>query len=520
MKAYASYGAPPEIQAYALAKYSRSSQSMSQSIEELSAQRAEQFLDTFYFQYGHRSIADLAHVTMAIENCSLLAEFYITDESLWDGQSRSTRYQNFHKNNFYIPQSIAKQPELLEPFRNALHTALDNYRCITDMCIRIIEQVTPKPDAMDPTAYKRTVKARAFDVGRYFLPLATHTSVGQITSARVLEQQIVRLNSLNIPELTEIAEAMRMAARNPADNFVAKKIQQACESTKLSTEQTAGLLRELTETGILETPAAPTLVKYTAASSFQSQAAEAARNALRFVPPERAAAPSDIRKIILAAPETDPLEAFAAEIIYLTEPNIRYPQALEYARRASNETKTAAWNAAMELRGEYDELLRIQRIGYMIVFDMLIDFGALRDFHRHRRCLQIIPQLGLDMGFDAPADIFSLAFGPKGAEIAQEMGLFQEFSDRMEKSIATAAHFPDTTSGLYLAPLGARQRAVFKMDIAEAVYIAELRSKPGGHFSYRHAAWQMAKALTATYPFLKNSVRAVNPFETLDLLNR
>ena len=38
--------------------------------KEISAQKAEQFLNTFYFQYGHRSIADLAHLPMAVERLS------------------------------------------------------------------------------------------------------------------------------------------------------------------------------------------------------------------------------------------------------------------------------------------------------------------------------------------------------------------------------------------------------------------------------------------------------------------
>lgn len=54
---YSVVGVPPEIQAYALAKYSRSSQGMLESIAELSAQRAEQFLTTFYFQYGVFTVA-------------------------------------------------------------------------------------------------------------------------------------------------------------------------------------------------------------------------------------------------------------------------------------------------------------------------------------------------------------------------------------------------------------------------------------------------------------------------------
>ena len=96
-------GADPEVQAYAMAKYSRSALSMKQSLAELDEQKAEQFLNTFYFQYGHRSIADLAHITTAIERLSLLAAIAVVDEQRWDGQERSTRYQDFKKSSYFIP---------------------------------------------------------------------------------------------------------------------------------------------------------------------------------------------------------------------------------------------------------------------------------------------------------------------------------------------------------------------------------------------------------------------------------
>src|SRR5437588_4332235 len=100
---FAVYGVEPEVQAYAMAKYSRSALSMRESLKEISEQKAEQFLNTFYFQYGHRSIADLAHVAFAIEKLSLLAAIAVVDEQRWDGQERSTRYQNFKKSGFYTP---------------------------------------------------------------------------------------------------------------------------------------------------------------------------------------------------------------------------------------------------------------------------------------------------------------------------------------------------------------------------------------------------------------------------------
>src|SRR5258708_13010293 len=72
-RVYSVVGVPPEVQAYALAKYSRSSQGMLESIQELNAQKAEQFLETFYFQYGHRSIPALPHLVFRLSHISILA---------------------------------------------------------------------------------------------------------------------------------------------------------------------------------------------------------------------------------------------------------------------------------------------------------------------------------------------------------------------------------------------------------------------------------------------------------------
>ena len=100
---YAVHGADPEVLAYGMAKYSRSALSMRESLAELNEQKAEKFLNTFYFQYGHRSIADLAHLAFAVERLSILAATVALDEPRWDGQERSTRYQDFQKSGYFVP---------------------------------------------------------------------------------------------------------------------------------------------------------------------------------------------------------------------------------------------------------------------------------------------------------------------------------------------------------------------------------------------------------------------------------
>jgi len=60
---------------------------------------------------------------------------------------------------------------------------------------RYLAEITPKPQDMKQEGYERTLRARAFDITRYLLPLATNTSLGEIVNARTLEGQVAHLLS-------------------------------------------------------------------------------------------------------------------------------------------------------------------------------------------------------------------------------------------------------------------------------------------------------------------------------------
>src|SRR5437868_15253399 len=101
---------PPEKCAYALARYSRSPDSIRQSLEWVRTHDSQKFLESFYFQYGHASIADLGHVVLCFEGISELAATEIEDEQLWDGQARPSRYRDFSKSGFItLPDFAAAQ---------------------------------------------------------------------------------------------------------------------------------------------------------------------------------------------------------------------------------------------------------------------------------------------------------------------------------------------------------------------------------------------------------------------------
>jgi hypothetical protein len=57
------------------------------------------------------------------------------------------------------------------------------------------------------------------------------------------------------------------------------------------------------------------------------------------------------------------------------------------------------------------------------------------------------------------------------------------------------------------------------MDLAELVYITELRTKPAGHFAYRNIAFQMYEAAVKQTPMLEKCFNVTRPDEQ-DFFNR
>src|ERR1017187_3065174 len=151
---------PPEKSAYALARYSRSADSIRQSIDWVRTHNSQQFLESYYFQYGHQSIADLGHSVLCFEGISELAASEIEDEVLWDGQAKSSRYQDFSKGGFITPPEL--EGEAVAHYRAAGEALLAAYKDIHTRMDEHLRDKLPRPEGMKPDAYGRNIAARAF----------------------------------------------------------------------------------------------------------------------------------------------------------------------------------------------------------------------------------------------------------------------------------------------------------------------------------------------------------------------
>src|SRR5208337_4676381 len=92
------------------------------------------------------------------------------------------------------------------------------YRYFSEEMFQYLRRRTPKPTEMKQETYERTLRARAFDISRYLLPLAANTSLGQIVSARTLENQVSRLLSHPHAEIRRLGELLKQAAQEAAYN--------------------------------------------------------------------------------------------------------------------------------------------------------------------------------------------------------------------------------------------------------------------------------------------------------------
>ncbi len=512
---FAVHGADPEVLAYAMAKYSRSALSMRESLAEISRQRAEQFLNTFYFQYGHRSIADLAHVAMAIERLSLLAAIVLVDEQRWDGQERSTRYQNFLKSGWFFPD-FGADSHSGRIFSETIGNLFAVYQKTTDAVLEALRRRVPCPESVKPEAYERTLRARAFDVARYLLPLATNTSLGQITNARTLETQVSRLLSHPVAEVRDLGVKLRDAATGPAWNVNAKAGEELVE---ILDETDADLAAEAANLLTRPVRCAPTLVKYAHPSDYEIQTraelAQAAEELLASQP--IAAAP-----VVDLVEYTETLEVELASTLLYSASHHPYRQIRDLVAALPEARITEITELGLRHRGRFDEALRAFHAGAALRFDILMDIGGFRDMHRHRRCTQIIQPFTAQHGYETPT------CGDLGPEvnILAEAGILDSFQAALDRAHAASAQIaagaaPEAAqSALYLLPLATRIRSLFKMDFAEAQYIIELRSGPAGHFSYRRVAWEMFLALQRQHPSLAAHIRVTDFTRPIDLLQR
>jgi thymidylate synthase ThyX len=456
---------PPEKSAYALARYSRSPDSIRESIEWVRTHDSQKFLESFYFQYGHASIADLGHTVMCFEGISELAATEIEEEPLWDGQAKSSRYQDFSRSGFITPPELSAGDAA--EYQAAGKALLAAYAKVNELAFACLSERLPRPAEMKPDAYQRNIAARAFDVARYLLFWGVPTNVGQVSSIRTLEKQIRRLKASEFQELRELGD----------------EIARACAAEPDCRWDLNGPAEAL----------APTLARHAGPDEHALRSrADLKQWAEQNLPaPAGGTAP----RVDLVKPADVPADIVATLLYPVTGRPFR--ELYELARSWSGRQRAEVIDVAMASRTRRDEISGGFR-GGLYAYDMVIDVGAYRDLHRHRRCQKFRQDYSGLLGYDTP-------------QIVADAGAGGLYRAAMQSARETRGRLP-AVGAQYLLPFGACSRFLFKMDFAEAEYISRLRSGVKGHFSYREIAWEMKCRMEELEPELGRLIQATPPW--------
>jgi len=456
---------PPEKSAYALARYSRSSDGIRDSIEWVRTHDSQKFLESFYFQYGHASIADLGHTVMCFEGISELAATEIEEEPLWDGQAKSSRYQDFGSSGFVTPPELTG--DCAARYRAAGESLLAAYAKVKELAFACLCERLPRPADMKPDAYKRSLAARAFDVARYLLFWGVPTNVGQVSSIRTMEKQIRRLKASEYAELRSLGDEIAQACAAEPD----------CRWDLNAAAE----------------PLAPTLARHADPDEHAVQSRQDLKRWAEQNMPQPAGATPD--RVDLVRPANVPADIAATLLYSVTDRPFR--ELYELACGWSERQRAEVIDVALGSRTRRDEILAGFR-GGLYAYDFVMDVGAYRDLHRHRRCQKFRQAYSGALGFDTP-------------RLVTESGAGEVYETAMRSALETMHQLP-TPGADYLLPFGARSRFLFKMDFAEAEYISRLRSGVKGHFSYREIAWEMKCKMEQLEPELGRLIQATPPW--------
>ncbi len=212
-------GAPrltPELLASVLARYSRSNEGLARLLEKVDLDHPDESIDRIlkFVDYGHASIGGLTGgLAVAIDGVTMWLAYKLFEISpMSDGQESSTRYIAMDPANLPAPEEIGLPGDLVARWREIMDRAFAAYRTeyarLDAMGQAEPERVRVPKDAR-PAVVARIRKNFALDRARYFVPLATRTSVALVQSARMWAQTVQHLDSLPQPEARAAAGAIR-----------------------------------------------------------------------------------------------------------------------------------------------------------------------------------------------------------------------------------------------------------------------------------------------------------------------
>ena len=437
----------PETIAVAFAKTSRSPESFRDIAAELSDEQSAKFHEKWVVGYGNASVAEHAVLHIAFENVSRLAIESIEGNRLASYTEKSTRYQKWSSDDFFIPGELDGRP-LRDEYVDTIRLLFRTYEESLEPVRNLVLEQFPRRENEKDEAWDRRIRSKYVDVCRFLLPAASLANVGMTANARVLESMIRKMLSHELMEVREIGEKVRDVAKSET----------------------------------------PTLVKYAEAVPYLIETV----NEFSMTPPPFPLSEGDVIDedwcTLISYDQEGEEKVLAAALFRFGE--MSYAEALGYVKALQEPELAKLAESLLGRLGRYDVPLReLEYSTYL--FDLVMDQGAYAEFKRHRMMSQTPQRLTTRLGYATPRLITEAGFESKYDAAMQVAGQLFEKLCAVSPNIAQ-----------YVVPNGYNRRVLAAFNLREAFAFCQLRSASNAHFSIRRVAQRVYEEMSRVHPLL------------------
>ncbi len=436
--------------AVVFAMTSRRPEAFDEIAEQVSEEKAADFHERWVLGYGHASVAEHAIIHMAVENISRLACDTLEDNRLASYTEKSSRYQVLPQGYYHVPQELDAQPALRKVYINSCESLFAAYASVVESSLEYLATTNPQREDERDGTYRLRLRRIATDSCRALVPAATLTNVGVTMNARLMEHAITKLLSSNLAEEQALGEELKVKGREIA----------------------------------------PTLVRYAERKDYLVSSRDAQILKASGLP----GANGGDCNVALVQYDRDAERKVAAGLLYQFSP-IPYAQVLSQVDEMSEGELEGLFDACLEGMGDHDAPPRAFEMADY-TFEFTLDYGAYREFKRHRMQSYIPQPLTLEEGYLTP-------------ELVVDAGLEREYAAAMdlakEAFIHTRESLPDVAQ--YLGTHAHYRRVLAKMNLRECYHLFKLRTQPQAHFSIREPMVRALEMVKEVHPRLFKYIR-------------
>ena len=429
--------------AVVFAMTSRRAEPFDEIAQQVSQEKAADFHEQWVLGYGHASVAEHAVIHMAVENVSRLACDTLEDNRLASYTEKSSRFQVLPQGYYHVPAELEAHPSIKELYIKSCEHLFASYSRAIDRTIGHLKTVSPQIEGERESAYNLRLRREAIDSCRFLLPAATITNAGVTMNARVMEHAISKLLSSDLSEERGLGEQLKSQGR------------------------------EIT----------PTLIKYAEKNEYLMNAREEQKQrSAPFCGDENAGV-----EVSLVHYDPQAELKLAAALLYRFA-GLPYSDVLQQVEDMGSERRRQAIASCLEALGPHDSPVReLEVVDY--TFEFLMDYGAYREYKRHRIQTYIPQPLTVANGYLTPP-------------LLEEAGLGGEFSEAMERAAEGFWRMYEVSPVVaqYLVTHAHKRRVLSRMNLRECYHLFKLRTQPQAHFSIRGPVEEAMRLTVQTHP--------------------